>query len=251
MNELSLRNIKYEYNYFKEKMISAIKNPQIPKFIYPFEECYLIDEAYIKELEYYLSRNIYPNKEPIIINDFNTVINYINNNKTISLISKRIIGIIGYKNILMNYKTVLCYGGNNKLIIKFKEDRDNKSFLLFCFSNEIQISRNIYIIMNNKIQSLYESIFNNVYGQYINNKIIVPFEEYQNNNKILANQYNPTPQYNQGYNAYSNNNNVNKNRQLSFQENLLSIFIYIFYYEKFLHENYNGINLFNNNEKYY
>ena len=44
---------------------------------------------------------------------------------------------------------------------------------------------------------------------------------------------------------------MNQNRQISFQENLLSIFIYIYYYEKYLHENNNGINLFNNNEKYY
>ena len=253
MNELSLKNIKYEYNYFRERMISAIKNQKIPKFIYPFEECYLIDESFIKELEYYLGRNICPNREPIIINDFNTAINYLSNNRTMSLISKRIIGIIGYKNILMNCKTVSCYGGNNKLIIKFKDDIDNKSFLIFCYSNEIQISRNIKIIMNNKIQSLYESIFNNVYSQYINKKIIIPFEEYQNNNKNLANinQYNPTPKYNQNYNPYINSNNMNQNRQLSFQENLLSIFINIFYYEKYLYENNNGINLFNNNEKYY
>ena len=76
MNELSIKNIKYEYNYFREKMISSIKNPKISNFIYPFEECYLIDETFIKELEYYLSRNLFPNTEPIIINDFNSAINY-------------------------------------------------------------------------------------------------------------------------------------------------------------------------------
>ena len=93
----------------------------------------------------------------------------------------------------MNCKSVLCYGGKNKLIIKFKDDIDNKSFFIFCYSNKIQITKNINIIMNNKIQSLYESIFNNVYDQNINKKIIVSFEEYKNNNKNLynLNQYNP------------------------------------------------------------
>ena len=254
MNELSIKNIKDEYNDFREKMISSIKNPKISNFIYPFEECYLIDETFIKELEYYLSRNLFPNTEPIIINDFNSAINYLTKSKTISLINKRIIEIIGYRNILMNCKTVLCYGGNNKLIIEFKDGRDNKSFLIISPSNENKISRYIFIITNNKIQSLYESIFNNTYNQFKTKKIIVPFEEYQNNNKNPANinSYNPTPtpNYNQGYNPYVNNNNINQNRQLPVRENLLSIFIYIFYYEKYLHENNNGINLFNNNEKY-
>ena len=146
MNELSLKNIKDEYKYFCEKMISSIKNPKISNFIYPFEECYLIDETFIKELEYYLSRDIFPNTEPIIINDFNSAINYLTKSKTISLINKRIIEIIGYRNILMNCKTVLCYGGNNKLIIEFKDDRDNKSFLINSPSNKNKISRYIYIL---------------------------------------------------------------------------------------------------------
>ena len=52
MNEFSIRNIKYEYNNFKERMISTIKNPQIYNNISPFEECYLIEETYINEFEY-------------------------------------------------------------------------------------------------------------------------------------------------------------------------------------------------------
>ena len=100
---------------------------------------------------------------------------------------------------------------------------------------------------------MYESIFNNKYNQFKIKKIIIPFEEYQNNNKNPANinTYGPTPNYNQDYNPYVNNNNINQNRQLPFRENLLSIFIYLFYYEKYLQENNNEINLFNNNEKYY
>ena len=255
MNGFLLKNIKNEYDFFKTRMISTILNRVIPKFIYPIEECYLIEEEFINELEYYLSKLRLPNKEPIIFNDFKSVINYIKNNKTISLISQKVIEIMGYRNILMNCKTVLCYGGNNKLIIKFKDDIYKKSFLLINPSNKIQISRNINIIMNNRIQSINENILNNMYHQYINNRIIISVEEYikKNNNGLnkIPKKPTPTPNYIQNYNVNSSNNNKNQNMQLPFKENLLSIFIYIFYYEKCLNENNNKINLFNNNEKYY
>ena len=253
MNGQLLENIKYGYNSFKQRMISNITNQQIPRSIYPFEECYLIDESYINELEYYLSLSRFPNKEPMVFNSFKSVINYISNNINISLISKKLIEMIGFNKILMSCKTVLCYGGNNKLIIKFKDDIYNKSLLLFNFSNKIQISRNAYIIMNNKIESLYESILKNLYHQYIKEKIIISFEEYQNNNNFNINKAinTPNPNYIQNYNTNIYNNNIIGNQQLSFQKQLLSIFIYIFYYEKYLHENNNKINLFKKNEKYY
>ena len=38
MNGQLLQNIKDEYNSFKQRMISNIKNQQIPKSIYPFED---------------------------------------------------------------------------------------------------------------------------------------------------------------------------------------------------------------------
>ena len=235
MNGLFLQKFKYGYDSFKRRMISNIKNQQIPKNIYHFEECYLIDEEFINELEYYLSIFRFPNREPIIFNNFDSVFKYINNNVNISLISKNLIEMIGFNKILMKCKSVLCYGGNNKLIIKFKDDIDNMSLLLINCSNKIQISKNINIIINNKIKSLYESILNNNYYTFLYKKIIISFDEYQiyynnsNSNRNNINQNKLTSNYNQNYNNIKYNNYINENNQLSFQKYLLSIFIYIFY----------------------
>ena len=111
MEMKSFYKIKNEYAFFKNKLESDIKNCQIFKNMIPSEDCYLIEDSYIKELEDYFQdynlsdvpqnsfkgKNLsnisipFTLKEPTVINDFKTAFNYIDNNIKFSLINKKFI----------------------------------------------------------------------------------------------------------------------------------------------------------------
>ena len=159
-------SIKNEYQSFNNRLEENISN-------YPTnsisEDCYLVEQSFIKELEnflishnkmilasyynqQYLSYNKIPFniKQPTIINSFNMAINYIKNNKEIFLISKTLIKLIGFNYILKNNNNVLYYGGNGKLIIEYKNNKDNMSFLIINYNK--QKTKNIFIIKKKKVK---------------------------------------------------------------------------------------------------
>lgn len=214
MEEKSFNKMKNEYIFFKNRLEENIYNGQISKNLIPSEDCYLIEESYIKELEEsfinYSKINapqnscrkiessnaiiLFPLKEPKIINDFKTAINYIDNNKKISLISKKFIETIYHNNILNIYRSVIYYGGNSKLIIEFKDKKEKKALLILNPLNKYLFNENIFIIMNNQSKVLYEDILNNEDNSNldiinIQNNFIVPFKDFINNNYTFNNSY--------------------------------------------------------------
>ena len=308
----SFYKIKNEYAFFKNKLESDIKNCQIFKNMIPSEDCYLIEDSYIKELEDYFQdynlsdvpqnsfkgKNLsnisipFTLKEPKVINDFKTAFNYIDNNIKFSLINKKFIKKINFNNILKNSTCVVYYAGNGKLIIEFKDTSEKKSLLIFNPLNKYAIIQNVYIILKNQPQIIYLDILCEDNLNIINyNKNVISFKKYKANylrhissshnyikinnassENLSSNSYNNFSHTN---NFYSHNNinsfnsiptnhknnissistpdlykinsikessikkhNISKitNKSLIFNEGLLKIFIYIFYYEKYLSE---------------
>ena len=205
MDEKSFNILKNEYIFFKNRLEANIKNCQITRNIQPSEDCYLIEESYINQLEEsfidYNSpntpKNTYkrysgnfiplPLREPKIINDFKTAIGYIDNNKKFALISRRIIQLIDTKNKLIENKCVVYYGGNRKLIIEFKDINEKKSLLLVNPLSKNSSNNNIFIIINNQQKLLYLDILSDEEISSIEtmsqqNSIIVSYENYVNNN---------------------------------------------------------------------
>ena len=206
MKEKSFNTLKNEYIFFKNRLDENIRNCQISRNLQPSEDCYLIEESYIKQLEESFidfsspntPKNHYkkidsetivplPIREPKIINDFKTAINYIDNNKRIALISKKIIQLIEFKNKLIENKCVVYYGGNRKLIIEFKDSNEKKSFLLINPLRKIAFKQNIFIIINNQQKLLYVDILSDEDNSTIEsmteqNSIVVSYENYVSNN---------------------------------------------------------------------
>ena len=221
MKEKSFNTLKNEYIFFKNRLDENIRNCQITRNLQPSEDCYLIEESYIKQLEESFidfsspntPKNHYkridsepmiplPIREPKIINDFKTAINYIDNNKKFALISKKIIQLIDYKNKLIENKCVVYYGGNRKLIIEFKDSNEKKSFLLINPLRKISFNQNIFIIINNQQKLLYVDILSDEDNSTIEsmteqNSIVVSYENYMSNN------YRPLTFYQNFMNSYS------------------------------------------------
>ena len=233
MKEKSFNTLKNEYIFFKNRLDENIRNCQISRNLQPSEDCYLIEESYLKQLEESFidfsspdtPKNHYktidsetmvplPIREPKIINDFKTAINYIDNNKKIALISKKIIQLIDFKNKLIENKCVVYYGGNRKLIIEFKDSNEKKSFLLINPLRKISFNQNIFIIINNQQKLLYIDILSDEDNSSIEtmteqNSLIVSYENYVNNN------YRSLTFYHNYMNSYSfplsNPNNSSRN----------------------------------------
>ena len=228
MKEKSFNSLKNEYIFFKNRLDENIRNCQISRNLQPSEDCYLIEESYIKLLEesfidfsspntpknHYKTINSetmipLPIREPKIINDFKTAINYIDNNKKFALISKKIIQLIDYKNKLIENKCVVYYGGNRKLIIEFKDNNEKQSLLLVNPLTKISFNQNIFIIINNQQKLLYIDILSdednsNIETMNEQNSFIVSYENYVNHN------YHPPPFYQNYMNSYSSpTNNFN------------------------------------------
>ena len=154
--------IKKEYLQFREKLendINGSPNLNIS------EDCYLIEESYIKEFE---KNNMDSNlsnssqnvnelkKSPVIINDFTDAINHINSNKQLKLINKKLFELMGLKNILKSTNIVNYYGGNKKLIIEYKINGKKKSILINNYLKDKIFKSNIFII--NRSTDLYKNI---------------------------------------------------------------------------------------------
>jgi hypothetical protein len=205
MEEKSFNALKNEYIFFKNRLDENIRNCQITRNLKPSEDCYLIEESYIKQLEESFidynnpntPKNTYksysgtfiplPVREPKIINDFKTAINYIDNNKKFALISKKIIQMIDTKNKLIENKCVVYFGGNRKLIIEFKDINEKKSLLMVNPLSKHSSNKNIFIILNNQQKILYLDIlsdedYSNIEIMSQQNSYIVSYQNFVTNN---------------------------------------------------------------------
>ena len=214
MNEQIYNRIKNDYYSFRDRLIKNIqKQIQINNYFID-EECYLANENWINKIEnlfneYDYKQNKSYNKilnnnicqSPEIINDFNSIINYLKNNKQFKIISKSFMESIYKKDYLKEFNYAKYYAGNNKLIIEYQIKNEKNALLLINPLNKIQNKNEIFIILNqnkdnqdkiilysklllldnNKITEILKNI------DYINN--IIPFEKYiilnnpNNNNK--------------------------------------------------------------------
>ena len=255
MDEKLFLSIKNEYTFFRKRLEKALKNS--PTYM-PSEDCCFIDESYIKELENCFSEysehktfngkiksNLiisYQRGKPRIINYFSELINYIKSNKKIRLINRRLIELIDSNFSLNNYNLVQYYAGNNKIIIEFKNNIQNRAILIVNPLNEYQLKSNIFIIVNNQEKYIYTKLLSDE-----------NMKDYELDNKLISNINNfiPFEKYFYRNNTYKNIFKINHlNEKDTFKKDLLKVFIYLFFYDKFLSEN-NVNNLFYKQEKYY
>ena len=228
MDEESFIKIINDYYNFRDQLTKNIENSSISM---NNEDCYLIEESwhnilidYFDKYDNYKKNNIidknedYFNfipelEEQIFINKFSSLINCLRKNVKMKLLNRTFFESIYEEEDLKYFKKIKYYSGNNKLIIEYKGNNENKALLLINPLKEIKAF--IISITNEEKKSLFEKILserNNfqIEKQISYNKNIISFHKYLN---------------------------------------ILKLFIYFYYYEKSLLEN--QTNIFNENDDYY
>ena len=252
--------IKEKYLSFNEKIRNEIQNNE---FSYNKINCFLIDSSWENELANCIinedknkillnerklddSFNFLPKQEPKFINEASVARNHLKNNNKIKLISRDIIKLVypDY-NLNNNNNSINCYGGNNRLIIEFEENESNFNsiFLIINPIESILQDNNALIISlkvpNNNREELYgELLFINL---NLNEKKV---ENLKDSNVIIDN----SQIFSKNNFSFGKNEIIQYNSQNSIK-NILSIFIYIFYFEKSL--SLLEENVFNQNQNYY
>ena len=88
------------------------------------------------------------------------------------------------KNYLKDLPIIQYYGGNNKIIIEYKNKNDNKALLLINPLDENIMKDNAFIIdIDNKYKlSLYKDLLSEKYNANITSQkyqdFVIPFEQY-------------------------------------------------------------------------
>ena len=224
------------YTSFQKELINRIQNYGI----LARDDCFLIEKnvwerfIYNKINPYNQNKNniLYIQKKiPELIENFTSALTILKNNQKIKLVKKDLIATLYQDNNLKYFKSFNYYCGNKKLLIEFNEKYSCMALLILNpLDSIINNSKHLYVIafrtLNHKKQKLYTNllsqeidfnydILNNL--EY-NNIIISKLNDYQN----IDGMY-PIEEYQK----IKSNNYFKDN-------NLLTIFIYIFYYEKYL-----------------
>ena len=160
------------------------------------------------------------------------------------MINKNVIYSIYGRDALKLNNLVNYYGGKGKLIIENKNNKED-SILLINPLKEEQNENNIFFISTNRQNSKYRLykniIMNNLQIGILNdfNSIIYSFNEYfQNNNKKKS--------------TFEHINIImHKDDMESFKQDILKIFIYIFYFELSLLEANKKEDIFNKDNTYF
>ena len=241
-----------EFKSFRTEFEIRIKRNNITLYD---NDCYLIDNEWYNELEknieiyeknnyqlsnkrpIYNSRNIgksrvpFPQKSQAFINDINEAFKCLKSNNKPHIISTKLMNKIYKKEDLKNMSIVKYYIGFNNLIIMFMEkeynngllffnplDKNDKNITIFSFKiknkkneNNIQFYSEL-LQMKNKINDV-------LIDDLLERKIISHY-------KIIKKEISEETEKN-----FNNNSS----------ENILKIFISIFYYEKSLSSNINEI----------
>jgi hypothetical protein len=164
-----------------------------------------------------------PQQLPDFINDKNIAIELIKSNDKPKLIGKNIINSIYKKEDLKNY-IVKYVAGFNNLIIMFMGEKFNSGFLLF---NPLDKDNNIHIIISFIIKNKKNENNAQLYSELLQMKNEINetlLENLRNMNKIAHYEIiNNNEEI-----SYETEENINNNTD----EDILKIFIKIFYYEK-------------------
>ena len=225
MDEDYFISIKKEYHYFEKLLSEKVKDSKI---FLDTEDCCLIEETWNNELlkcfdEYNKIKkkkktlnydNLLPNKSPHFLNDFASILKNLKDNIKLKLVSRKLIELIYEEKYIKEDYFVKFYTGNNKIIIEYKENEDNKELLLIDPLNYIESQDNIFIIF------IKDEDKNELFEKILSNKPDCKFESNHFNNYIIS------------FENYLN---------------ILKLFIYIYYYEKSLLDNKE--NILNENEE--
>ena len=238
-----------EFKNLKTTFQNRIKKNSIT---YYDNDCYLIDNEWYNELEknieiyennnnqlsnkkgIYNGRNIgnfkirFPKKSPDFINDINGAIDYFQSNNKPQLISTKLMNKIYKKENLKNMNVVKYYSGFNNLIIMFIEKEYNSGLFLF---SPLDNNNKKNIIFSFKTNNKKLDKNTQFFSELLQMKNIINITLVDNliNRKII--------------NHYQI---INKNDKIS--EEILKIFISIFYCEKSLSSNINEI--FSNSQNF-
>ena len=204
MDEEDFKKIIKNYDSFKQKKLKDINSSFIKS-----EDCYLIEDYWIDELEKFIN-NYKNNKNKKVkdysvfipdyitnINSFSTIINCIQNHKKLAIVSKKLLELSYDEDDLKSDICIKYYSGNNKLIIELKDDKDNKnnnSILLIDPLNQNEIQKRAYVISSKNGNISYEKLiekgnFKNESEEIENDIVIFPFEKYSNIFKLLIHIY--------------------------------------------------------------
>ena len=183
-------NKDYLYEYLKS-FFDSQENfilKMMSSNLFKSDKYYLVEESWIKKLEEneaiiknkqkdLLTQITFPDQNPIFINDFSSAINLLKNNKKFRLISKSLIEKIYKDTDLKNNSSVLVYASNDKIILDFQEEKEDKALLIFFKSNEL--NELIYIIYKN--EQLYKNLLNEKeeFEKSCNN-YLMPIQKYKN-----------------------------------------------------------------------
>ena len=255
MEKRVFKTISDSYYSFRENLNESNDNK------ITCHECYLIDENWFNGFECLLKENKknknslmsiipFPKNIPQILDTFQKAINFLEKNKKIYFINTNTIELMysNNKNIdLKDKNTVQIYPRYNNVIIEFKknESKENnenkiidlkvKSLLLTNALNKDQT--NIFIINVEKFGKI------NIFKKILNDFKI---NDDKGQNSIDKNCIIPLKEY---FNDIINEKNIIK---AHIKEDLLTFFIYIFYYEKsYMDNKFNYKNVLSDFQNYY
>ena len=240
------------YTSFQKELINIIENHEI----IARDDCFLIEK---NDWEKYIYNKINPNNQnnknilyiqkKIPIENFSSAFTILKNHKKIKLVKKDLIAALYQGNNLRYFKSSKSfnyYCGNKKLLIEFNE---NYSCMALLILNPLDLiinnSKHLYVIAFRTLDHMKQKLYTNLLSQEIDlNHDILNNLEYNN---IIITQINDYKNIDGMY-PIEECHNINSNNY--FKDNsLLTLFIYIFYYEKHL-SNYKE-NTFDENESYF
>ena len=172
------------------------------------------------------------NKIPEFIENISSALQILKKNKILKLVKKDLIAAFYQGEGLRNYRSFNYYCGKNKLIIEFNENNSSNVLLILNpLDSIIDNNKYLYVIAFKTFNDLKEDLYINL----LNKGIDLTFDimnNLQNNNIVLTkfNEFN----YVDGMYPIEENPKIQRNNFIFVKENILKIFIYIFYYEKYL-----------------
>ena len=262
MNDQMFNLFMKTYEDFKTRLLKNLNSSDKSLFIQNSEDCYIIEENWINEYINYFNRynkndssfksNIsFSKKGPIFINDLTSIILILKNENNLKIINKKLLGFLFSEKDLIKIPIIKYYGGNNKIIVEYKDKKDDKALLIINPLNKNAIFKRLFILSIDNKQKLilYKDLLseeNNskILSKKIYKKFVISFENYINK-LINKNHNNPQKQVNQNLSNSINYNKINE----SFKKEILKILIYIFYYKKYLIEEKEKV--FSENFDYY
>ena len=240
MDEQNFKLIMKTYYDFRNNLSTKINNINLTLYS---EDCYLIEEPWINELINCFNqcnnnlKNSHssfkfdfslPSNPPVFIQNFDGIIKNIKDFKKFRIVNKNLIEFF-YKD-LNGIPIVKYYTGNNKIIIEFKENRNNKALLLINPLDEAPFINKAFILLINDNQKfkLYKDLLNEIDNSNIKskpqyNKVVVQFEEYSKNNQNKPNEIKKLNIINKQQNKHPQDSASKKNKINISQKKVLNL----------------------------